>query len=132
VHRRIPIRRGPSVYRGRIQATGDEEGGGLASPDQLEQGIRESIRHLSNDLKFERVLYYRYDHDSHSLRLKYQVGLAEGHACASWRWSWNRAVSLPCSPARHKASTHRSVRNQLVRKYQDDFSIISVIANSPS
>lgn len=94
----------------------------LASPDQLEQGIRESIRHLSNDLKYERVLYYRYDHDSHSLRLKYQVGLAEGHAL--------RKLVLDLEPGSFFAlltskaqSFHapETVRNQLVRKYEDDF-----------
>jgi hypothetical protein len=94
----------------------------LTSPDQLEQGIRESIRHLSNDLKFERVLFYRYDHDSHSLRLKYQVGLAEGHAL--------RKLPLELEPGSFLAlltskaqSFHapESVRNQLVRKYEDDF-----------
>lgn len=94
----------------------------LVSPDQLEQGIRESIRHLSNDLKYERVLYYRYDQDSHSLRLKYQVGLAEGHAL--------RKLVLDLEPGSFFAlltskaqSFHapETVRNQLVRKYEDDF-----------
>jgi len=94
----------------------------LANPEQLEQGVRESIRHLSNDLKFERVLYYRYDQDSHSLRLKYQVGLAEGHAL--------RKLPLELEPGSFFAllsskaqSFHapESVRVQLVRKYEDDF-----------
>ena len=45
----------------------------------MEKAIRESIRHLANDLKFERVLYYRYDQDAHALKLRYQLGLSEGH-----------------------------------------------------
>ncbi|WP_293764161.1 HDOD domain-containing protein [uncultured Aquitalea sp.] len=93
-----------------------------ASPEQLDQGVRESIRHLGNDLKFERILYYRYDHDTHSLRLKYQVGLAEGHVL--------RKLPLELDPGTFFAlltskpqSFHApdSVRLQLVRKYEDEF-----------
>ncbi|MCW3478540.1 histidine kinase [Neisseriaceae bacterium JH1-16] len=48
-------------------------------PELLDAVLRESIRHLANDLKFERVLFLRYDQPSHSLKLRYRLGLLEGH-----------------------------------------------------
>ncbi|WP_289830060.1 histidine kinase [Crenobacter oryzisoli] len=48
-------------------------------PELLDAVLRESIRHLANDLKFERVLFLLYDQPSHSLKLRYRLGLPEGH-----------------------------------------------------
>ena len=94
----------------------------LIDPDQLEQGIRESIRHLSNDLKYERVLYYRYDQDSHRLRLKYQVGLAEGHALRKLVPELEPGSFLALLSSKAQSfHAPESVRRQLERKYEDEF-----------
>ncbi|WP_337883184.1 HDOD domain-containing protein [Chromobacterium haemolyticum] len=94
----------------------------LSDVEQMEKAIRESIRHLANDLKFERVLYYRYDQDAHALKPRYQLGLGDSHPL--------RKLSLGLEPGSFFAvltskpqSFHApaSVRQQLERRYEDLF-----------
>ena len=94
----------------------------LSEADQLEQLMRESIRHLANDLRFERILFLRYDQPGHVLRLRYQVGLAEGSSL--------RRLAVELEPGSFFAlltgkpqSFHApaQVRAQLGAKYQDPF-----------
>ncbi|MGL6070229.1 histidine kinase [Craterilacuibacter sp.] len=40
--------------------------------------VREALRHLANDLGFERVLFYRLDQAAAVLRLQFQIGLKTG------------------------------------------------------
>jgi len=47
----------------------------LSGEEQLELALRESIRHFANDLKLERIFFLRYDQPTHTLRMRYQVGL---------------------------------------------------------
>jgi hypothetical protein len=94
----------------------------LSSGDQLENAIRESIRFLANDLKFERVLYYHYEHDGHLLKLRYQVGVPSESPL--------RKLPLELEPGSFfgvftskPQSFHApaAVRQQLTRRYDDEF-----------
>ncbi|WP_434627345.1 HDOD domain-containing protein [Chromobacterium sp. CV08] len=94
----------------------------LADGGQLENAIRESIRFLANDLKFERVLYYHYEHEQHALKLRYQVGVAADSPL--------RKLQLELEPgsffgvfASKPQSFHApaAVRQQLARRYDDAF-----------
>ncbi|WP_047243211.1 HDOD domain-containing protein [Chromobacterium subtsugae] len=94
----------------------------LSGEDQLEHAIRESIRFLANDLKFERVLYYHYEHDGHNLKLRYQVGVAGDSPL--------RKLPLDLEPGSFfgvftskPQSFHApaDVRSQLTRRYEDEF-----------
>lgn len=95
---------------------------GLPGGDPLEKAIRESIRFLANDLKFERVLYYHYEHDGHMLKLRYQVGVSADSPL--------RRLSVELEPGSFfgvftskPQSFHApaSVRQQLTRRYDDVF-----------
>ncbi|MFB9158222.1 HDOD domain-containing protein [Chromobacterium violaceum] len=94
----------------------------LSGEDQLEGAIRESIRFLANDLKFERVLYYHYEHDLHVLKLRYQVGVGADSPL--------RKLQVDMEPgsffgvfASKPQSFHApaDVRQQLSRRYDDEF-----------
>ncbi|WP_024302814.1 HDOD domain-containing protein [Pseudogulbenkiania sp. MAI-1] len=94
----------------------------LNEVEQLEQLMRESIRHLANDLRFERILFLRYDQAAHALRLRYQIGLAESSPL--------RRLAVELEPGSFFAlltgkpqSFHApaQVRAQLGAKYQDPF-----------
>ncbi|HJV06035.1 MAG TPA: HDOD domain-containing protein [Chromobacteriaceae bacterium] len=94
----------------------------LAEPQQLEQAVREAIRYLANDLRFERIAFYRYERTSHELKLRYQVGLAENHPL--------RKLAVELEPGSFFAlltskpqSFHApmAVRAKLVATYQDAF-----------
>ncbi|UTH73867.1 HDOD domain-containing protein [Chromobacterium sp. IIBBL 290-4] len=94
----------------------------LSGADQLEAAIKESIRFLANDLKFERVLYYHYEHDGHALKLRYQVGVAADSPL--------RKLEVELEPgsffgvfASKPQSFHapKEVRGQLSRRYGDAF-----------
>ncbi|MGL6046867.1 MAG: histidine kinase, partial [Vogesella sp.] len=84
--------------------------------------LRESIRHFANDLKLERIFFLRYDQPTHTLRLRYQVGLDDHDPIRKL------AVSLePGSFFNLLASKPQSfhapaaTRAQLARKYEDPF-----------
>ncbi len=88
----------------------------------VETLLKEAMRHLANDLKFERILFLRYDKAQHILKLRYQVGLAETHPL--------RKMPIDLEPGSFFAlltskpqSFHApaQVRAKLVRKYQDAF-----------
>ncbi|MBI3143830.1 MAG: HDOD domain-containing protein [Pseudogulbenkiania sp.] len=94
----------------------------LSEAAQLEQLMRESIRHLANDLRFERILFLQYDQAGHALRLRYQVGLTESSPL--------RRLAVTLEPGSFFAlltgkpqSFHAPalVRAQLGAKYQDPF-----------
>ncbi len=94
----------------------------LSSAEQLDVALRESIRHFANDLKLERIFFLRYDQPTHTLRLRYQVGLDDHDPIRKL------AVSLePGSFFNLLASKPQSfhapaaTRAQLARKYEDPF-----------
>jgi hypothetical protein len=57
-------------------AARDEEGA-------LDTSLRDLVRHLAQELHFDRVLFLRYDNDNHCLKLRYQVGLPAEHPLRS-------------------------------------------------
>ncbi|TDR73818.1 HDOD domain-containing protein [Paludibacterium purpuratum] len=46
---------------------------------ELDVALRDTVRHLAQDLHFRRVLFLRYDSEGHCLKLRYQVGLPPEH-----------------------------------------------------
>ncbi|SCK25050.1 HDOD domain-containing protein [Vogesella sp. LIG4] len=94
----------------------------LSGAEQLEQALRESIRHFANDLKLERIFFLRYDQHSHTLRLRYQVGLDDHDPIRKLVVSlepgcfFNLLASKPQSF--HAPS---GARTQLAHRYGDDF-----------
>ncbi|OWY40553.1 histidine kinase [Xenophilus sp. AP218F] len=89
---------------------------------RLEDAIKESIRFLANDLKFERILYYHYEPELHKLKLRYQVGLDADNPL--------RKLLVELEPgsffavfASKPQSFHApaSVRAQLAQRYEDAF-----------
>ncbi|POZ61123.1 HDOD domain-containing protein [Chromobacterium alticapitis] len=94
----------------------------LSGPDQLENAIRESIRFLSNDLKFERVLYYHYEHDGHLLKLRYQVGVAADSPLRKLKVELEPGSFFGVFTSKPQSfHAPASVRQQLTRRYDDEF-----------
>ena len=94
----------------------------LSDAEQFEQLMRESIRHLANDLRFERILFLRYEPSEHALRLRYQVGLAETSPLRRLTVALEPGsffALLTSKPQSFHAPAH--VRAQLGAKYQDPF-----------
>lgn len=94
----------------------------LQTATQLDTSIRESVRYLANDLKFERILYYQNDTSSKTLSLRYQVGLSERDALRE------QPVELAAGSffhllTRKPQSFHatKEARVQLEQKYPDAF-----------
>jgi len=94
----------------------------LDAAGQFETALRDTLRLMAGELKFRRVCYLRYDVDSHCLKLRYQVGLDEGHPLRS------NAVNLePGSFFSQMTSKEQSfhapahARPQLLAKYCDPF-----------
>ncbi|GGY13066.1 HDOD domain-containing protein [Paludibacterium paludis] len=88
----------------------------------VETALKEAVRHLANDLKFQRILFLRYDRPRHVLKLRYQVGLPESHPL--------RKLPVELEPGSFFAlltskpqSFHAPamVRAKLVHKYPDAF-----------
>ncbi|RXZ42765.1 histidine kinase [Crenobacter cavernae] len=82
-HPRAPAYAYPARYLAMLE--GDtrrmkmREVASLARDDDLDAALREAIRALANELKFERVMYWRFDAGQNALRLKYQIGVAAEH-----------------------------------------------------
>ncbi|WP_028535157.1 HDOD domain-containing protein [Paludibacterium yongneupense] len=98
------------------------EGGGLSEHAQLELALREALRHLANDLKFERVMFLRYDSDRHALKLQYQIGLEPGHPMRKLEVGLEPGsffALLTSKPQSFHAPA--AVRAQLAGKYRDPF-----------
>ncbi|MFC3531148.1 HDOD domain-containing protein [Vogesella facilis] len=100
----------------------------LSGEAQLELALRESIRHFANDLKLERIFFLRYEQLSHTLKLRYQVGLDDNDPLRKL------AVTLePGSFFNLLASKAQSfhapagARAQLAHRYGDEF--LSLLGN---
>jgi hypothetical protein len=94
----------------------------LSGPEQLEQVLRESIRLVANELKFERVIFWRHEPHTHQLRLRYQIGLREGHPLRKLPLSLEDGSFLGLLASKPQGfHALASVRAQLGRKYHDPF-----------
>ncbi|WP_046156374.1 HDOD domain-containing protein [Chromobacterium vaccinii] len=94
----------------------------LSDADQLENAIRESIRFLANDLKFERVLYYHYEHDLHALKLRYQVGVEADNPLRKLQVELEPGSFFGVFTGKPQSFHAPSdVRQQLSRRYEDEF-----------
>lgn len=99
-----------------------EEVASLTPEQQLEQALLESLRHLANDIQFERILFFRYDQPSHSLRLRYQIGLEGEHPLRKHIVSLEPGSFFALLTSRPQSFlAPASTRQQLSRKYQDAF-----------
>lgn len=94
----------------------------LSAGAQQEAAVRETVRHLANDLKFQRVLFYRFDEASHTLRLRYQVGLEEGHLLRRMIVGMEEGSFFGLLTGKAQSfHASASLRAQLARRYQDPF-----------
>lgn len=94
----------------------------LSSEQQLEQALLESLRHLANDLQFERILFFKYDQPAHALRLRYQIGLENGDAIKKQLVGLEPGSFFGLLTSRPQSFHAPSgTRKQLQRKYQDGF-----------
>ncbi|CUA84475.1 hypothetical protein Ga0061063_2096 [Gulbenkiania indica] len=98
----------------------------LTDAEQLDLSIREAMRHLANDLHFERVLFFQYVRDNHHLRLRYQLGVAEDQPLRRARIELEPGsffALLTSKPQSFHAPA--AVRAQLRQKYGDPFFTLS-------
>ncbi|AXE31488.1 histidine kinase [Chromobacterium phragmitis] len=94
----------------------------LSGEDQLANAIRESIRFLANDLKFERVLYFHYEHDQHALKLRYQVGVDADSPLRRLQVELEPGSFFGVFTSKPQSfHAPADVRQQLSRRYEDEF-----------
>ncbi|MDF0605041.1 HDOD domain-containing protein [Neisseriaceae bacterium TC5R-5] len=94
----------------------------LNDPEQMATAIRESIRHLANDLKFKRVLYYHYEPASQQLKLRYQLGLPENHVLRRLPLALEPGSFLTLLTSKPQSfHAPEAVRLQLAQRYHDVF-----------
>ncbi|BEV71005.1 MULTISPECIES: HDOD domain-containing protein [unclassified Paludibacterium] len=93
----------------------DEEG-------ELDVALRDTVRHLAQDLRLRHVMFLRYDNDAHCLKLRYQVGLAADHPLR------NHAVTLEpgsffavLSSKPQSFHAPEGARAKLAASYPDEF-----------
>lgn len=126
------------LLQGEYKPVQMKESAALSSPEQLEQAVRESIRLVANELKFERIMFWKHEPQTHQLRLRYQVGLHEGHPLRKLPLGLEPGTFLGLLTTKPQ-SFHASatVRPQLTRKYPDslfqhigsaEFAIMAIFA----
>jgi hypothetical protein len=89
---------------------------------QMELALRDAVRHMVADLKFERALFLRYDSEGHCLKLRYQFGLSEGHALRTTAVGLEPGsffALLTSKSQSFRASSH--ARAQICISYPDEF-----------
>ncbi|MGM8061133.1 histidine kinase [Vogesella indigofera] len=94
----------------------------LTGEQQLEKALLESLRHLANDIQFERIMFLRYDQPSHSLKMRYQIGLEDNHPLRKHIVALEPGSFFALLTSRPQSfHAPASTRAQLARKYQDEF-----------
>lgn len=89
---------------------------------QLEVALRDAVRHMVSDLKFERALFLRYDAENHCLKLRYQFGLGDGHTLRTTAIGLEPGsffALLTSKSQSFRASSH--ARAQICISYPDEF-----------
>lgn len=110
------------LLKGEYKPVEMKEASVLSGPEQLEQALRESIRQVANELKFERVIFWRHEPQAHQLRLRYQIGLREGHPLRKLPLTLEDGTFLGLLAGKPQSfHAPASVRAQLARKYHDPF-----------
>ena len=94
----------------------------LSNEQQMEKALLESLRHLANDIQFERIMFLRYDQPSHSLKLRYQIGLESNHPLCKHLVTLEPGSFFALLTSRPQSFlAPAATRAQLSRKYEDEF-----------